>query len=213
MRAAFRAARDSLEALARNLAAIGYPLPPDPLPRMKPRGLRALRDADIPIPPMLLTFWEEVGGVAFVDIVEYRHTEFLSRTELYGRASFCDGLYLDYPGEPGWTEHVVRAWDDWLSQSWTDEADFVIDVSPDGHHKDDISGGPAYGVAARADGDAKLLHFDWPSVWTPKSAEHPPDLLSYLRTTVLECAGFPGLYGQRAFEDTRLRLLEGVPTF
>lgn len=37
--------------------------------------------------------------------------------------------------------------------------------------------------------------------------------VSSLRTTVLECAGFPGLFGIPAFERFRYELLEGVPLF
>jgi hypothetical protein len=39
------------------------------------------------------------------------------------------------------------------------------------------------------------------------------DFVSYLRTAVLECAGFPGLLGDRAFEEIRPALLENLPLF
>ena len=213
VRAGLSGARRALEVLVRNLGSIGFPLQRDPLPRMVPADLELLREAELPIPPMLLALWEELGGVALVDCRQYRHVEFLARMELRGRAEFCDGLWIDVPGELGWVEHVIGGWDDWQTAPWSDDPDFVIELSPDGYHKDDISGGEPYGVAARADGDSTLLRFDWPSVWTPPTAQHPPDLLSYVRTSVLDCAGFPGLYGQRDFEEMRVRLLEGVSAF
>jgi hypothetical protein len=41
----------------------------------------------------------------------------------------------------------------------------------------------------------------------------PPDFLSYLRTTILKSAGFPGLLGVPGFDPIREALLQGVPVF
>jgi hypothetical protein len=48
---------------------------------------------------------------------------------------------------------------------------------------------------------------------TPITAPPEPDVLSYLRTTVLVCAGFPALYGTPGFESYRIKLLSGMRCF
>jgi hypothetical protein len=43
--------------------------------------------------------------------------------------------------------------------------------------------------------------------------EGPPTFVEYLRTSILECAGFPGFFGVPEFEPVRLELLDGLPYF
>lgn len=38
-------------------------------------------------------------------------------------------------------------------------------------------------------------------------------VMAYLRTSILKCAGFPGLLGNKAFEPIRVRLIESLPVF
>ena len=81
------------------------------------------------------------------------------------------------------------------------------------HHKDDISGGDSYGVK---DGAwlPPLMNFEWSGRIRPLSATNSKvDLMAYLRTSILECAGFPGLLGNKAFEPIRVRLIESLPVF
>ena len=37
--------------------------------------------------------------------------------------------------------------------------------------------------------------------------------MSYLRTALLECGGFPGLFGSAEFEPIRLQLTRDLPIF
>ena len=97
---------------------------------------------------------------------------------------------------------------------------YYFELAPDGYHKDNISGGMPYGVRPGKVWLPTWEHFEWSgsrrpkSAWRPKSAPSGlPDFLGYLRTAVLECAGFPGLFGDDAFEPLRLQLLARVKAF
>jgi hypothetical protein len=57
-------------------------------------------------------------------------------------------------------------------------------------------------------------NFEWKGLKHPITAlTNPPDFLSYLRTTILECAGFPAFLGVPAFDPIKKRLLQDVPVF
>jgi hypothetical protein len=90
---------------------------------------------------------------------------------------------------------------------------FVLTLAPDGYHKDNISGG-AYGVRLGSGWLAQWEDFAWGGPTRPESAPTDPcDFLGYLRTAILECAGFPGLLGVPGFEAIRQVLLRGLPRF
>lgn len=92
------------------------------------------------------------------------------------------------------------------------EDPFYLDLAPDYHHKDDFSGGASYGMAPGGGWLAPWLHFRWttPSACAPSDT---PDLVSYLRASILEFAGFPGCMGRPGFEKLRDRLLRRVEPF
>lgn len=208
---------ESLRVLAANLAAIGYPTVAG---RAQPTSLVAERVRRIEgfvggaIPPVLSMFWRVVGGLSLVDLEAYRHVDFWKAQGLRSR-EYCDGVHIDGCTEE-WAEFLCDDFTDWAMDEESlpsARRSFVLTLSPDGYHKDRISGG-AYGVRLGSDWLARWENFTWSGPRRPRSAPPEPcDLLGYLRTAILECAGFPGLFGIPQFEEIRGRLLRGVPGF
>jgi hypothetical protein len=132
-----------------------------------------------------------------------------------GAKTCCDGLYLDGCDDE-WFDCMIDELDA-LRAAETDGSSplpFALPLAPDGLHKDNVSGGEPYFVVPGDRWLAPLRNFRWCGPARPHSAPpNPCDLLGYLRTAILECAGFPGLYGSDAFEPIRQRLLEDVPVF
>lgn len=129
-------------------------------------------------------------------------------------APFCDGLVVE-PCSREWVDFICGDFRDW-PENWPEATPepFILSLSPDGYHKDNISGGASYGLFLGESWKPTWQYFEWPGARRPLSAPPgPPDFLAYLRTTVLECAGFPGLLGLPAFEAFRGRLLQGLPYF
>jgi hypothetical protein len=192
---ALRGCRRAVIALGENLRRIGYPVewvvarPPAGLDERLARLGRAIR-----VPPILRLFWKEVGGISLVDLDGYEHNAFWS-----GRgvdAEVCDGLYV-YTCSGEYEDAV--------------EDDELV-IAPDGHHKDNISGGGPYCVVP-GDSWTPAVTVSWTGFIAPRSLCEPLDFLGYLRTAILECAGFPGLLGDPAFEKLRPQLLADVPSF
>lgn len=167
-----------------------------------------------PVPQILVMFWEKVGGVSLVDLENYQHVDFWKEQKIIAPGHFCDGLHVD-PCNHEWAAFLCGDFFDWKEYSAQDESDrFLLELSPDGYHKDNISGGAAYGVYAESSWKPIWQNFVWTGAQTPVTAlASPPDFLSYLRTTVLECAGFPAFLGSLGFDPIRERLLRGVPVF
>jgi hypothetical protein len=89
-----------------------------------------------------------------------------------------------------------------------------LSLSPDGFHKDNISGGAPYGVLAGSSWKPIWRNFEWWGRVRPVTAlADAPDFLSYLRTTILECAGFPALLCVPGFDRVPETILQGVPLF
>jgi hypothetical protein len=90
-------------------------------------------------------------------------------------------------------------------------------ISPDDPHKDNTSGGDSYELVPQAADPwmASLRGFSWGGPARPTSAPErsTPDFVSYMRTAILECGGFPGLFGITGFESIRLELIDGLPVF
>jgi hypothetical protein len=121
---------------------------------------------------------------------------------------------IDWPTDEVWVEDVI----DTLREAVDDGGPPAIEIAPDDLHKDNVSGAGPYEILLPGPGDDPWLAvLDGGFRWgTPRPASAPhgqPDLVSYLRTAVLECGGFPGLYGHEAFERTRLRLCADLPVF
>ena len=212
--------RESLLVLTDNLERMGYPVKSyfTPCANGLDARLTTIEKAiGEPVPPVLKLFWRTIGGVSLVDLDGYAHTDFWSEQGVYSNTEFCDGVSVDDCGN-SWSDYIVREFHNWKDEvaegDPEDAYPFVIDLSPDGYHKDNISGGSAYGVLPGAAWNPVWKNFAWTGPKRPKTAPPDPcDFLSYLRTTILECAGFPGLYGAPEFEPIRERLLAGVPIF
>jgi hypothetical protein len=211
--AALTGVRLTVEALLRNLRELDYPAVPGLIrnePGLESRLARLLSVSGT-LPPILPLFWRSVGGISLVDLDGYEHVAFWDSLDMPGRAEFCDGVHID-ACNPGWLDSAIE---DFASQDQDpDSTSRVLALSPDGYHKDNISGGDAYGIDIHGGWLAPLEYFSWTGPQRPTSAPNGPcDLLSYLRTSLLECAGFPAFYGLDAFEPIRQRLLRGVPVF
>ncbi|MBM3125679.1 MAG: hypothetical protein FJZ87_11520 [Chloroflexi bacterium] len=207
---------EAVSVLIRNLKEVGYDWAAvEPIPRASlERSIETVeKSIGSPVPPILVEFWEKVGGVSLVDLKDYRHTEFWMEHKLVPPAGFCDGLHVDACSDE-WAHFICDDFVDWKDYQSDGSDEFLLSLSPDGFHKDDISGGAPYGVHGGSSWRPVWENFSWSGSKHPASApDGPPDFLSYLRTTMLECAGFPALLGMPAFDPMRERLLKGVPVF
>lgn len=206
--------------LAARLLAIGLPVPAPitPCPDLD-RAVARLDAVGPPAPPALRTLWARVGRISLVDEAAYRHVAFWSDRGVRFRrrpgddgVDVTDGLLIEAPTTTAILDGLIE---ELTVQAEMGEAPGHF-LSPDGYHKDDISGGGPYVLVP--DGDpwlARLSGFRWCGPSRPVSAppgDHP-DLVSYLRSSVLEAAGFPGLLGDRAFAPIRRDLVHGLPVF
>ena len=165
------------------------------------------------IPTVLGMFWKTVGGVSFVDLEHYRHVRFWEKYKITAPEGFADGLHSDACNRE-WASFICQDYEDWQDDQQDQEEQYLVSLSPDGYHKDNISGGEPYGVFAESAWKPIWQYFEWSGIGRPTTAlADPPDFLCYLRTTLLECAGFPGLLGIPTFDSLRNQLLEGVPLF
>ena len=208
---------DAIVVLSQNLRKLGYIwVSSEPIPAPELEGnIRMIEEkTGLSIPKVLVAFWKIIGGISFVDLEHYRHIGFWYKLKITAPQGFADGLHVDTCSR-GWASYICEEYEDWQNDDQQDEAgQFFLSLSPDGYHKDNISGGEPYGVFAESSWKPIWQYFEWSGVVKPVTAlADPPDFLSYLRTTVLECAGFPGLLGIPAFDDLRNQLLEDVPLF
>lgn len=174
-----------------------------------------------PIPPPLRALWEEVGSVTFVEIPGYSHVQFwidqgIQFMGRFGRIDvlpqFCDGVRVEAPCSAEWVDYQLDEFT--LQREAGDILAYMI--APDGYHKDDISGGDPYELAPSEDDPwaPRLKWFEWAGPQRPTTVhEDPPCFVSYLRASILECGGFPGLYGSRDYEPLRRRLVDNLPVF
>ena len=134
--------------------------------------------------------------------------------KIFPRMYFCDGLVVENCSDE-WSAFICSDYLDWQEYRESDgETDFLLALSPDGYHKDNISGGSPYGVFAGPNWKPIWENFEWSGIQLPLTAlSTRPDFLSYLRTTILECAGFPAFLGLPAFDRIREHLLRRVPVF
>ena len=217
------AARASLVGCAAALAVLGDNLQAEgyawvqverlPLETVR-RNVRIIeRETGLVVPKVLSAFWELVGGVSLLDLEDYRHVDYWEERGLRGANGFSDGLHIEACTDE-WTAYTCGDYADWAVEPWEEGVDYLLTLAPDGYHKDNISGGAPYGVFPGATWKPAWQYFTWPGARRPQSAPtDPPDFLAYLRTAVLECAGFPGLFGVPAFEPVRESLLARVPLF
>jgi hypothetical protein len=204
----------AIAVLSENLREIGYPwavseqTPNDVLVR---NVALIEKTTGLPIPKILVTYWEKVGGVSFVDLDNYEHGDFWKEHKIFSPTGFCDGLYVA-ACDAGWADYVCNDWKELYD--FGERGGFQLELSPDGYHKDNISGGAPYGVILGNSWKPIWQNFEWTGLQRPITAPAgSPDFLSYLRTTVLECAGFPAFLGIPAFDQIKRRLLQDVPIF
>ena len=210
---ALETAAAATEELGRRLAAKGYPVSkPRILPSPSVLANLAALEASTgkAVPPQLRLFWSTVGGIRFMDYDSYRHAEYWSER---GCGGLTDALTVD-PLTDDFAEYLAEEHDNWLEEEGSGRANeglFELTLSPDALHKDNISGGIPYSMAASDQWGEPLLFDGWNENVVSQPTQN--DLVSYLRTGLLECAGFPGLRGDPAFESARPSLVAGLPVF
>lgn len=202
--------------LVSRLEGLGYPVDPMLVPCVDVDGAAAEFEASgCPVPPALAEVWRRLGMVSLVDLDRYRHMAFWEeRIGGDARVLACDGVVIEAPcGDDAWTGYVI----DLFGEHNETGVAPAFPISPDSLHKDNTSGGDPYELVPDADDPwmASLRGFSWTGPARPASAPVGPalDLVSYLRTAVLECGGFPGLFGSEGFEAVRLELVDGLPVF
>lgn len=208
---------ETIAALSANLRKIGYIWVSSEsiLPNELETNIQTIESTTgLSIPKILVEFWKIVGGISFIDLETYQHVDFWVKHNIIPPKGFADGLHID-PCNNEWVSYICQDYDDWKNYNRQDESEkFLVSLSPDGFHKDNISGGSPYGVFAETSWKPIWQYFEWSGRNHPVTAlTDPPDFLSYLRTTLLECAGFPALLGVPAFDKLKEKLLEGVPIF
>jgi hypothetical protein len=208
---------DAISILCKNLKEIGYAWAGSEriLANVLERNILTIeKKIGLPIPQLLVLFWEKVGGVSLVDLNNYQHVDFWKQHNVLAPKFYCDGLHIDACNEE-WASFICSDFVDWREYYGADEPEgFLLSLSPDGYHKDNISGGAPYGVYPGASWKPIWQNFEWSGMKRPITAPaSPPDFLSYLRTTILECAGFPAFLGVTAFGPIKERLFQDVPIF
>ena len=204
---------NAIEILEERLHEMGYPvssLVTPPKRGLSQRIARIESHTGLEIPALLKRVWTVVGGISFVDLEEYSHVAFWDNLNVRGKKGYCDGVHIDSCTKD-WLDFTIEDFDSLKEDDAEDE--FFYSISPDGYHKDDISGGDSYGVK-HGEWMPPLMNFQWSGKIRPLSTTgNTIDLMAYLRTSILECAGFPGLLGNKAFEPIRVRLIESLPVF
>jgi hypothetical protein len=207
---------DAIAILSENLRKIGYlwvSVEPIPANELESNIQIIETQTGLQVPQILVVFWKTIGGVSFVDLEHYHHVDFWRKHKIIGPQGFADGLHV-YACNREWALYICDEYEGWQEDQQDEAAPFLFELSPDGYHKDNISGGESYGVFPESSWKPIWQYFEWSGAVKPMTAlADSPDFLSYLRTTVLECAGFPSLLGVPAFDKLRNELLEGVPLF
>ena len=206
----------ALGVLTGRLRGLGYPVEPMITPCAGvDRVVAELEEVGPPVPPALVEVWRQIGQISLVDLGGFRHMGFWEQ-RLGGdaRVFACDGVVVDGDGaDEGWIGYVVDSLYDRVESG---DGPAIV-ISPDELHKDNTSGGGPYELVPDDEDPwmARLEGFAWVGPARPSSAPEgsAPDLVSYLRTAILECGGFPGLFGIDAYEPIRLELTAGLPIF
>ena len=201
---------EAITELGTRLRALAYPAPILTPCHDLDAALAELEDGGPPVPPPLRLLWQLAGEVCLVDLGQYRHTRFWDERVRTDRC--CDGIVVEGPAAEGWVDFQLDEFEAQVEAG--DPPGFVI--APDALHKDDVSGGDPYEVVPLEDDPwlPTLRWFDWAGPSRPAvPAPDPLDLVSYLRVAVLECGGFPGLYGSPDYEPIRQGLVADLPVF
>ncbi|MHB8900970.1 MAG: hypothetical protein ACYC6Y_19660 [Thermoguttaceae bacterium] len=206
--------REAVAYLGRQLTSLSYPVSGFLLPSpgdLDERVARTESRTGVRIPTLIHEFWRIVGGIAFVDLRQYKHVAFWDDLAITGTHQFSDGVYVD-ACDDDWFAFTVEDFSGYAEND--DEQSFLYTLAPDGYHKDDISGGPPYSVGCGSDWAPAWENFSWSGYRRPDTAvPDPTDFVSYLRTALLECAGFPGFFGHAKFEDIRQDMVRSLKAF
>lgn len=179
-------------------------------------------------PAVLALFWEQLGTIDFTrpglpGRPESAHERFFSEKGVPAGRSYP--LRVEGPTEEyvGFLEGIVENYKD-----DSEEFDEHLDDPDSGFSEEDApelripvvtffgEGGTESSTADVLLGDddwiPTLQGFSWPGA-QPQLASETPDFFSFLRASILECGGFPGLYGEESYEPLRRRLVDGLPVF
>ena len=205
--------RLALDLLENRLAELEYPVSSliiqcDGKQEQRISEIESLTGSYLPL--VLKRWWEKIGGVSFVNLEDYTHSDFWENRGISGALGYCDGVYVESCSQD-WLDYTVEDFE--IRETDDLGPGFYYTFAPDGYHKDDISGGPPYGLQGD-DWLPVVVNFNWSGYRRPVSAPaEPMDFLAYLRTAILECGGFPGLLGHPKFESLRKKLVAGLPLF
>jgi hypothetical protein len=202
----FARMRTTAVELSRRLTAMDYPSavvrePPGDVDALLTCLEHTIREFVEPgtafVPPALAEFWRIVGSISFVEFSDhgagYSHCRFWEDRGIWGPEGFSDALHIDDISQE-WID-MVRA-DFEAEREWRSEnpgsdvpagdGGYVLALSPDGYHKDNISGGPPYGVRPGPEWDPIWREFRWAGAAVPMSApEGPP---TFVGRSALSCS-------------------------
>lgn len=203
---------DGIRILAGRLEDLGYPVSPliaPPFADVDDRIARLTNGTGVSPPAILALIWRTLGSVELTDARDCAHDAFwedegMGRTHSDGfHVSGCDDLYIE----------AMLSDAELISESGFAEP-FYYCFSPDIVEKDNCSGGGGYLLAGDSDWAPTCIGVQWPQpAATRTGVSGPMDLLTYARTAILECGGFPGFMGKRYFEPIRELLTRDLPVF
>jgi hypothetical protein len=82
-----------------------------------------------PLPKIIREFWRIVGGIALVDLSEYKHVAFWDDLAINGALQFCDGVYVD-ACDDNWFTYTAEDFSNYAEDD--DEQSFLYSLAPDG---------------------------------------------------------------------------------
>lgn len=133
------------------------------------------------IPTSLKAFWVGVGSI---DLVGFKAD--------WGE--YLDPLVVCGPSA------VIPDLEDWQADAESDRGAFLLPIAPDVLHKDNVSGGSPYGFELPCRSvDGPLAH-EW----------HETTFVDYLRLSILEYGGFPGVSAENPAANRRAPISAAV---
>jgi hypothetical protein len=190
--------------VAERLTKIGYPVSPllGPVYADVDARIHRLKLATGVSPPKVLSYlWQNIGSIQFTDYLNCSHDDFWTEKGL-GRLS-SDGLHI-CSCEDSYVEMYEMMNDEDKPTAYL--------ISLDIYEKDNCSGGGGVEIDLDSEWSPTCRFSDIPCSKTLITARNC-DLVTYLRTVVLECGCFPGMMGRPNFEPIRKHLTDSLPLF
>ncbi len=212
-RATLRDCRRALEELVERLRRHGFDAKVPVL--AEPAGPadieRAAAALGVRPPRVVELFWEIVGGFDPVAYPAYAHLDFVYEHISEGSGCYTDVLLVDGLSDT----FIAQASRELGWQRDRGEERLLLPLAPDHYHKDEVSGGGPCGVFVGDDDWRPRFggDFEWVGPRCPSLANAEPNFIEYLRASILECGGFPGLLGHQEFERLRCELIADLPVF